>query len=64
MPVPMAGVKPRIGNRNPVTLVRMVVSRKNAVHPGIRFERNMPTSTTMPLAIASKLMMTWMRVKV
>ena len=38
MPVPNAGVNPRIGKRNPVTLVRTVVSRKSAVHPGIRFE--------------------------
>ena len=33
-PTTMAGVRPFIGNMNPVTLVRMVVTRNNAVQPG------------------------------
>ena len=46
------------GNRKPVALVRIVVSRKMAVRPGIRLEPNSPNKTTRPETIPIRLMMT------
>jgi hypothetical protein len=46
------------GKRNPVTLVRMVVARKIAVHAGTRFEPNIAKRTTSPARIPIKLRMT------
>ena len=46
------------GNRKPVALVRIVVSRKIAVMPGIRFEPSSPNITRMPETIPIRLMTT------
>ena len=64
MPSPMPGVKPWIGNPNPVTLVATVVARKNAVQPSSRLPAISPNRTTNPEAIATRLMATCTRVKV
>ena len=58
VPTPNAGVKPWIGKRNPVTLVRMVMTKNNNVQPAMRCDRNMPTTTMRPLTMATRLMMT------
>ena len=58
MPTPIAGVKPLIGNRKPVALVKIVVSRNSAVKAGIRCEPSIPSNTITPLAIAIRLMTT------
>ena len=55
-PTTMAGVRPFIGNMNPVTLVRMVVARNNAVQPGSLRARSIPASTMRPLTIPIRLM--------
>jgi hypothetical protein len=46
------------GNMKPVTLVAMVVAKKNAVHPSSGSPVNMPKTTTNPETIPSKLMTT------
>ena len=46
------------GNRKPVTLVRIVNSRKIAVRPGIGSSRACPNITTRPATIAIRLMIT------
>src|SRR5690349_10839375 len=51
------------GNINPVTLVRIVVNRKTPVKAGIRCDPSMPNITTRPEATATRLMITWRRVK-
>ena len=53
-----------IGNIKPVTLVKSVVNRNSAVSPGMRCAPTMPKTTTMPLAIAISVMMTWTAVNV
>ena len=63
MPTASAGVKPRSGKKNPVTLVATVVTRKNAVHPGNSFAANSPETTPKPEAIPAKLIKMWTRVK-
>src|SRR5580658_1446318 len=63
MPTPSAGVKPWMGNKNPVRLVSTVVSRKSAVVSGSRFEANIPPTTTSPLPMAISVMTTWKSVK-
>ena len=63
-PVPRAGVKAVIGNRNPVSVVSTVVARKMQVQPTSRFPRSMPASTTRPVAMPMRLMITCTRVKV
>ena len=42
----------------PVALVRIVVTRKIAVRPGIRLEESIPNITTRPVTIAIRLMTT------
>ena len=44
---------PDIGNPKPVTLVRIVVARKNAVQPSNRFAEISPNRTMKPDAIAA-----------
>jgi hypothetical protein len=46
------------GNRKPVALVRIVVSRKIAVMTGICFEPSSPDITMRPLTIPIRLMIT------
>jgi hypothetical protein len=53
MPTAIAGVKPRNGKKNPVTLVDAVVARNNAVQRGKRFAASSPESTPKPRATAS-----------
>jgi hypothetical protein len=53
-------VNPAGGNKNPVTLVRIVVTRNSAVHPSTRFEPNIPHNTTIPEKIPIRLMTTCM----
>ena len=60
----MAGVNPLIGNKKPVALVNIVVSRNSPVKAGIRCEPSMPSNTITPLAIAIRLMTTCNRVNV
>jgi hypothetical protein len=43
------------GNGNPVTLVNTVVARKSAVQPSSLFELNMPTRTTSPAKMPTRL---------
>src|SRR5882724_2967443 len=52
------------GNRNPVALVRIVVTRNNAVQLGITLEPRSPDRTTRPETTPIKLMMTCSIVKV
>src|SRR6185312_3730134 len=47
------------GNMNPVTLVRMIVTRNSAVQPRRRRAPSMPHTTTNPLNSAISVMMTW-----
>ena len=51
IPTPIAGVKPWMGNRKPVTLVSTVVNRNSAVVTGSRLEANIPPTATSPLPI-------------
>ena len=57
-PVASAGVKAVMGNRKPVRLVNSVVARKIAVQPVCICPRSMPSSTTIPVAMPTRLMMT------
>jgi hypothetical protein len=52
-----------MGNKNPVTLVSAVVKRNSAVVPGNLCEANIPPTTTNPLPIAIRVIMTCRRVK-
>src|SRR5882724_326141 len=52
------------GNRNPVALVRIVVTRNNAVQLGITLEPRSPDRTTRPETTPIRLMMTCSIVKV
>src|ERR1700694_2107873 len=52
------------GNRNPVALVRIVVTRNNAVQLGITLEPRSPDKTTRPETTPIRLMMTCSIVKV
>ncbi|MEJ1965158.1 MAG: hypothetical protein WDO56_27920 [Gammaproteobacteria bacterium] len=47
-----------------MTLVSTVVMRNTAVIAGMRLAPHMPNITTMPVAMATRLMMTWSSVKV
>ena len=47
-----------------MTLVNIVVDRTARSKPGIRCEPSMPNKTIRPLAIAIRLMMTWMVVNI
>ena len=49
------GVTPVIGNPNPVTLVRTVVTKKTAVHFSRRSFAIIPNKTTNPDRIAARL---------
>jgi hypothetical protein len=51
------------GNKKPVALVRIVVSRKRAVRPGILFESKSPNKTTSPETIPMRLIATCRIVK-
>jgi hypothetical protein len=48
-------VKPARGNKNPVTLVKIVIARKGAVQPLILCELNMPYKTMRPDMIPIRL---------
>src|SRR5262245_23098364 len=63
MPVPIAGVNPRNGKRNPVTLVAIVVARKTSVHRSSGFDRTIPKTATNPDRIPIRLIRTWKAVK-
>jgi hypothetical protein len=56
-------VKPAAGNKNPVTLVKIVVARKRAVQPLILCELNMPYKTMRPDMIPIRLIATCSSVK-
>jgi hypothetical protein len=51
------------GKKNPVTLVRTVVTRKMPVQPSIRTPAMSPPKTTSPAAMATILMTVWTRVR-
>jgi hypothetical protein len=53
-----------LGNRKPVMLVRIVVTRKTAVRVSRRFALNIPNTTATPEPIAIRLMRTCTAVKV
>ena len=63
IPTPKAGVKPRMGKRNPVTLVSAVVERKSAVVTGNLCEANIPPTIISPLPMATRVIMTCKTVK-
>src|SRR6516162_10455441 len=63
MPTMCEGSNFSNGNRKPVTLVSIVVSRKSAVMPGSRCEPKSPNRTTKPETIPIRLMMTCTIVK-
>src|SRR5262245_37273618 len=52
------------GKKNPVTLVRIVVTRNTAVQPGSRCARSIPARTTSPVTMPIRLMTTCTSVKV
>src|SRR5215471_605688 len=64
MPMICDGNSRSNGNMKPVTLVRMVNTRKIAVRAGIGFESSMPNMTMRPATIAIRLMTAWMAVTV
>src|SRR5579859_1073458 len=51
------------GNRNPVALVSIVVTRNSAVQPGTILEPRSPDKTTRPETMPIRLMMTCSMVK-
>src|ERR1700730_11714150 len=64
MPIMCDGNSLSNGNRNPVTVVKIVVTRNSAVQPGITLEPRSPYKTTRPETIPIRLMMTCSIVKV